>query len=94
MPTEKAIMILLKKYDEAIKLYLEIEKIQPNGYSTASNIGTAYELIGQNKNALRWINKSVELKVTQDESKLICARNRCFWSSRFITFYSKKNTQA
>jgi hypothetical protein len=61
MPTEKAIMILLKKYDEAIKLYLEIEKIKPNRYSTASNIGTAYELIGQNENALRWIKKSVEL---------------------------------
>src|SRR5688500_12309041 len=40
------ILILLKKYDEAIKLYLEIEKIQPNRYSTASNIGTAYELNG------------------------------------------------
>jgi tetratricopeptide (TPR) repeat protein len=55
------LLILLKKYDEAIKLYLEIEKIKPNRYSTASNIGTAYELIGQNENALKWIKKSVEL---------------------------------
>lgn len=55
------LLILLKRYDEAIKLYLEIEKLQPNRYSTASNIGTAYELIGQNENALKWIKKSVEI---------------------------------
>jgi len=55
------LLILLERYEEAIKLYLEIEKIKPNRYSTASNIGTAYELIGQNENALKWIKKSVEL---------------------------------
>lgn len=56
------ILILQKKYQEAINLYLEIEKIQPNRYSTASNIGTAYELMGDNQNALKWIKKSVEIK--------------------------------
>ncbi len=56
------ILILLERYQEAIKLYLEIEKTNPNRYSTASNIGTAYELIGQNENALKWIKKSVELE--------------------------------
>jgi tetratricopeptide (TPR) repeat protein len=55
------LLILLERYEEAIKLYLEIEKIKPNRYSTASNIGTAYELIGQNENALKWIKKSLEL---------------------------------
>jgi len=55
------LLILLKKYESAIKLYLNIEKIKPDRYSTASNIGTAYELIGENKKALRWIKKSVEL---------------------------------
>lgn len=55
------IFILLQKYDEAISLFLEIEKVQPNRYSTASNLGTAYELIGQNENALKWISKSVEI---------------------------------
>lgn len=53
--------ILQKKYDKAIALYLDIEKIQPNRYSTASNIGTAYELIGENKEALHWIKKAVEI---------------------------------
>lgn len=55
------ILILLKRYSEAVKLYLEIEKLEPNRYSTASNIGTAYELLGQNDKALHWIKRSVEL---------------------------------
>jgi tetratricopeptide (TPR) repeat protein len=53
------VLILLKQYKKAIKIYLQIEKLEPNRYSTASNIGTAYELIGDNKNALIWIKKSV-----------------------------------
>lgn len=55
------LLILLKRYDAAIKLYLEIEKLEPNRYSTASNIGTAYELSGQNEKALQWIKKSVQI---------------------------------
>jgi tetratricopeptide (TPR) repeat protein len=55
------LLILLERYEEAIKLYLEIEKKKPNRYSTASNIGTAYELFGQNENALKWIKKAVEI---------------------------------
>lgn len=55
------LLILLQQYDKAIELYLEIEKLEPNRYSTASNIGTAYELLGQNENALKWIQKAVEI---------------------------------
>ena len=54
------LLILLERYEEAVKLYLEIENIEPNRYSTSSNIGTAYELLGQNENALKWIKKSIE----------------------------------
>lgn len=42
-------------------MYLEVEKKYPNRYSTASNIGTAYELIGDNENALKWISKALVL---------------------------------
>lgn len=55
------ILIILGKYQEAIDLYKGIEKLQPNRYSTASNIGTAYELIGNNTEALKWIKKGVQL---------------------------------
>lgn len=55
------LFIFNKQFDKAIKLYLFIEKIKPNRYSTASNIGTAYELIGDNINALKWIKKSIQI---------------------------------
>lgn len=55
------VLIVLGKYQEAIDLYKKIEAIQPNRYSTASNIGTAYELIGNNPEALKWIEKSLKL---------------------------------
>ncbi|MCT2406347.1 tetratricopeptide repeat protein [Chryseobacterium antibioticum] len=56
------ILIILKKYKEAIELYKRIESIAPGRYSTASNMGTAYELIGNNAEALKWIEKSIEIK--------------------------------
>lgn len=62
------LFILLKEYDKAIKLYLEIEKMKPGRYSTASNIGTAYELIGDDENALKWIKKSIEIDSTSHYS--------------------------
>ncbi|WP_456313388.1 tetratricopeptide repeat protein [Pseudomonas shirazensis] len=55
------ILILEKKYDEALSLYLKIERLEPNRYSTASNIGTLYELMGKNEEALKWINKSITI---------------------------------
>lgn len=55
------LLIIVKRYEEAIKLYLAIEKIKPNRYSTASNLGTAYELTGQNPLALEWIKKAVKI---------------------------------
>ena len=55
------ILITLGKYQEAIDLYKKIETLQPNRYSTASNIGTAYELIGNNKEALKWIEKAIKI---------------------------------
>jgi tetratricopeptide (TPR) repeat protein len=51
----------LKRYEEAEKIYLEIEKEFPGRYSTASNLGTLYELIGENQKALTWISKSVSI---------------------------------
>jgi len=60
--SDKGILLIVQgRYKEAIDLYLEIERLEPNRYSTASNIGTAYELIGDNENALKWIKKAVEI---------------------------------
>jgi len=69
------LLILLERYEEAIKLYLKIEKIEPNRYSTASNIGTAYELFGQNENALKWIKKAVEKQFGVDTRQYFRSKN-------------------
>ncbi|TAD97606.1 MAG: hypothetical protein EAZ97_12220 [Bacteroidetes bacterium] len=55
------VLIVQGKYRQAVELYLKIEKLDSNRYSTASNLGTAYELLGQNENALKWIKKSVQI---------------------------------
>lgn len=61
------VLIIQGKYDEALKLYLEIEKIKPNRYSTASNIGTLYELMGENQKAYEWIQKSIKINPNSHE---------------------------
>ncbi|OJU73896.1 MAG: hypothetical protein BGO09_00670 [Bacteroidetes bacterium 47-18] len=55
------VLILTQDYDAAIRLFLEIEKSAPGRYATAANLGTAYELSGQNDLALQWIKKAVEI---------------------------------
>ena len=55
------VLILQKEYKKAKSIYLEIEKIKPNRYSTASNLGTVYELLGENENAIKWIQKSIQI---------------------------------
>jgi tetratricopeptide (TPR) repeat protein len=55
------VLILQQKYIEAKDIYLKIEEIDPTRYATASNLGTVYELLGDNENALTWIKKAVEI---------------------------------
>lgn len=59
---EGYILILLGRYKEAIELYKKIDSLEPGRYSTASNIGTAYELMGNNKEALKWIETAVKIE--------------------------------
>ncbi|RFS16503.1 tetratricopeptide repeat protein [Emticicia sp. C21] len=66
--SDKGVILILRgKYSEAIKFYLEIERMQPNRYSTASNLGTAYELNGQAEEALKWIKKAYEINPLSHE---------------------------
>jgi hypothetical protein len=44
---------------EAVKLLEEIEAEKPGLYATASNLGTAYELAGDNERALQWIREGI-----------------------------------
>jgi hypothetical protein len=52
-------MVRFGRYESAIKHLLLIEKKSPGRYKTASNLGTAYELMGNNSEALRWIKLGI-----------------------------------
>jgi tetratricopeptide (TPR) repeat protein len=45
--------------DEAVKLLTELEAEQPGQYYVAANLGTAYELAGNDSEALRWVNEGI-----------------------------------
>jgi len=69
------ILILQGKYEEAKKVYIDIEKLKPGRYETASNLGTVYELLGNNKNALKWIKKAIGLYAkSHDDSEWLHAK--------------------
>jgi len=52
-------LVFLGRHDEAISLLQSLEKETPNHYSTAANLGTAYELSGNNELALQWIEEGI-----------------------------------
>ena len=56
-----AALIYLGKYTKAKSIYEQIEHQSPDLYTTASNLGTLYELTGKPDSALIWIKKSIEL---------------------------------
>lgn len=69
------VLIYQNKYEEAKNIYLKIDKIKPGRYSTAANLGTVYELLGDNKSALSWIQKAVKLNpVSHDSSEWLHVR--------------------
>lgn len=52
-------MIHLGRSKEAIKILSDYDKQENKQYYTAANLGTAYELVGDNTNALKWIKESI-----------------------------------
>lgn len=48
------------KYDKAIDIFEDIEKSHPGEYIVAANLGTAYELSGNNEKALQWISEGIK----------------------------------
>ena len=63
-------LIYLGRNEEAKRLYIDIEKRNPGRYATAANLGTTYELLGNNDSALYWIKKAVAINPkSHDESE-------------------------
>jgi len=57
---DAVILMLQGKYEESIKKLLELNQRHPNKYSIASNLGTVYELNGENEKALKWITEGIK----------------------------------
>lgn len=51
----------LGKYDKAINILKRLEQEKPDEYNVIANLGTAYELKGENKLALEYILKAVAI---------------------------------
>lgn len=54
-------LIYLGRYQDAKAVFHEIENMYPSRYATAANIGTIYELLGNNDSALYWIKEAVRI---------------------------------
>jgi tetratricopeptide (TPR) repeat protein len=52
---------------EAVTLFEQIEAEKPGLYATAANLGTAYELIGNDEKALEWIRNGIKLNPAAHE---------------------------
>lgn len=48
------------RYEQARDVWIKLEEAQPGEYATAANLGTAYELTGDNVNALKWIKEGIQ----------------------------------
>ncbi|OYU96919.1 MAG: hypothetical protein CFE21_01125 [Bacteroidetes bacterium B1(2017)] len=62
-----SMLIYSGKFLDAKKIFQEIEEKSPGRYQTAANIGTTYELLGQNDSALYWIKRAVEINPNSHE---------------------------
>ncbi len=56
-----SMLVYFGQYLQAKSLFMEIESKSPGLYATASNLGTTYELLGQNDSAHFWINKALKI---------------------------------
>ncbi len=52
-------LMYLGRSKEAVTLLEQLEKEEPRHYYIAANLGTAYELSGNNEDALRWIQEGI-----------------------------------
>ncbi|HEV7892875.1 MAG TPA: tetratricopeptide repeat protein [Pyrinomonadaceae bacterium] len=53
-------LVHLGRVKEAVALLEELEDKRPGFYFTAANLGTAYELSGENEKALKWIKECIK----------------------------------
>jgi Flp pilus assembly protein TadD len=54
------VLLHLRQFGKAREVLVEAERLHPGNYQVAANLGTAYELLGDDENALVWIRKGIE----------------------------------
>ena len=54
-----AALLHLGEIQPALAILVRIEQTRPGLYATATNLGTAYELVGKNEHALSWIRAGI-----------------------------------
>ena len=54
------VLIRFGRLPEAVRLLQFLERKYPDHYETAANVGTAYELMGRNEDALNWILEGIK----------------------------------
>ncbi len=62
-----ALLVYNGQYEKAKALFINIENKKPGLYATASNLGTTYELLGQNDSAYYWIKKALKINPNSHE---------------------------
>ncbi|MDB6028377.1 MAG: tetratricopeptide repeat domain protein, partial [Verrucomicrobiales bacterium] len=60
-------LMYLGRSQEAVTLLEGLEKEKPGQYTIAANLGTAYELSGNNAQALHWISEGIRRDATSHE---------------------------
>lgn len=61
------VLIYQGQYEKARDIFISIEKTHPGRYATASNLGTAYELLGDDTSALKWIRRGIAINPQSHE---------------------------
>lgn len=56
------VLVFLGQFQKAREVLEAAEQVEPGDYAVASNLGTAYELLGENAKALEWIRKGIKRK--------------------------------
>ena len=56
-----SMLVYTGQFLKAKQIFQKIEQKAPGLYQTAANLGTTYELLGQNDSALYWIKRAVEI---------------------------------
>lgn len=54
-------------YQETLKILKQLQRSHPKNYAIASNLGTTFELLGNNQEAFHWINEGIKLNPESHE---------------------------